>query len=86
MKRPLIKVATAGVIVVLGCMAVVHDALAWGRINGGHFAQDKHSASEFDDRGRRVFYDKKGRRITKPATVCRSTELGCGYDFGDTME
>ena len=77
MKRSLIKVAAAAVILALGGMSLAHDALAWGRFKSGHFADGKRSASEFDDRGRRVFYDQKGRRIIKPATVCRCTELSC---------
>ena len=78
MKRsPLIKVAVVAAILALGGVALAHDALAWGRFDGSHFAQGKRSASKFDDQGRRVFYDQKGRRITKPATVCRCTELDC---------
>ena len=77
MKRfPLVKVAAVAAILALGA-GVAHDALAWGRFDGSHFGQGKRIASKFDDQGRRVFYDQKGRRITKPATVCRCTELDC---------
>jgi hypothetical protein len=77
MKRSLIKIAAAVAIVALGGVAVAHDARAWGRFNSVHAAEAKRSASAFDDRGRRIFYDRKGRRITKPATVCRCSELSC---------
>ena len=76
-------IAAIATILALG-VGLTHDALAGGRFKGSRLDQGR--SSEFDDRGRRVFIDQKGRRITKPATVCRSTELGCGYDFGDTME
>ena len=72
-----LKPLLAAAIVLAATTAFAYDALAWGRFNNGHFAQGKRSASEFDDRGRRVYYDQKGRRITKPATVCRCTELDC---------
>jgi hypothetical protein len=86
MKKSSIKVAAVATILALG-VGLTHDALAGGRIKSGHFADGKRSASEFDDRGRRVFIDRKGRRITKPATVCPCTELGCcDYDFSDTMD
>ena len=78
-------IAAVATILALG-VGLTHDALAGRRIKSGHFADGKRSASEFDDLDRRVFIDQKGRRITKPATVCRSTDLGCDYEFGDTME
>ena len=59
MKRSLIKVAAAAVILALGGMSLAHDALAWGRFKSGHFADGKRSASEFDERGRRVSMTKK---------------------------
>ena len=77
MKRSLIKAAAVATILAFGGLGVAHDSLAWGRFDGRHFGQGKRSASKFDDQGRRVFYDQKGRRITKPATVCRCTELDC---------
>ena len=80
-KSSIIAAVTA--ILALG-VGLAQDALAGGHIKSGHFADGKRSASEFDDRGRRLFIDQKGRRITKPATVCRCTELDCcDRDFGD---
>ncbi len=77
-------IAAIATILALG-VGLTHDALAGGRFKGSRL--DRGRSGEFDDRDRPVFYDQKGRRITKPATVCRCTELSCcDGDFGDTME
>jgi len=77
MYRALIKVAAIAAILVTEGVCFAPDALAWRRFNDGQVAKGNSSASELDDRGRRVFYDQRGRRIVKPATVCRCMELDC---------
>ena len=69
------KFVAVSTMVALGGMALAHDALAWGRFKDGQYVQGKSATSEFDDRGRRLIYDRKGRRVVTP--VCRSTDLDC---------